>query len=63
MMELNIKKIETEMKRLGWTKTKLGRELGMSKQAIHYWFNSKVTIMKAERLAQILNVSARDLLI
>ena len=62
-MQLNIKKIERELKRLGWNKSRLGREMGMSKQAIHYYFKSNVTLMKVEKLAKALNLDARDLLI
>lgn len=58
-MELNIKKIEKEMKRLKLTKAGLARELGISRQAVEYYFKSR-PISKAEMFGRFFNISPKD---
>ena len=59
----NLRKIEGELKRLGWNKSRLAKEMKMSRQAIHQYLYSKVTIYKAERVAGALGLDTKDLLI
>jgi len=62
-MELNIEKINRELDRLGWKKPRLAKELGITKQGIYYYLSSKPTVWKVERLAHVLGLESKDLLI
>ena len=62
-MKLNIEKINRELKRLGWNKPRLAKELGMTRQGIYYYLSSGPTTWKVERLAKILNLDPKDLLV
>ena len=61
-MKLNIEKINRELKRLGWNKPRLAKELGLTRQGVYYYLSSKPTIWKIEKLANALGLEARDLL-
>jgi len=62
-MEWNHKKIEAKLKRLEWGKARLAFEMGLPRQAIYQYFKRKVTIYKAQRVADALGLSVKDLLI
>ena len=62
-MKLNIEKINRELKRLGWSKPRLAKELGLTRQGVYYYLSSGATIWKAERLGDALGVDPKDLLI
>ena len=61
-MELNINKINRELKRLDKTAYWLAREAGVSKQLVSYWFRTK-SLSGAERIAKALDLDPKDLLI
>jgi len=61
-MKLNIEKINRELKRLGWNKPRLAKELGITRQGVYYYLLSKPTIWKVERLACALGLEPKDLL-
>ena len=61
-MKLNIEKINRELNLLGWNKSRLAKELGMTRQGVYYYFSSKPTIRKVEKLANVLGLDAKDLL-
>ena len=63
LMEWNMKKIESELKRLGWSKSRLAKEMGLARQSIHQYFSSKPSLKIAENIAKTLNIDERDLLI
>ena len=62
-MKINKKKIEHEIKRLGWNYSRLAKEGGISRQLINYYLHSEPSIKIVEKLAMILNVDPRDLLV
>ena len=62
-MKLNIEKINRELNRLGWNKSRLAKELGMTRQGVYYYLSSKPTVWKVERLAHVLGLESKDLLI
>ena len=62
-MKLNTKKIMAELKRLDWNYVKLAKEMGISRQLVHYYLHSAPSIVKVEKLAKALNIDSKDLLI
>ena len=64
-MKLNLKKINLRLRKLGWTKAELGRRLGMSRQAINYYFQQKnsPTLDSISQIAKVLSVPGKDLII
>ena len=62
-MQWNFKKIDSELKRLNWNKSRLAREIGISRQAINQYFNAGVTIYKVKKVADALRLDSKDLLI
>lgn len=63
-MQLNIKKLKYEMKRLDWNKTRLAKEMGMSRQALRLYFDEDTTLKRVEKMAKALKLSSgKDLLI
>lgn len=61
-MELNIKKIKEELKRIGWTYQRLAKEAGIgTKQAVFYYFKTK-SIRGAEKFGKALQIDPKDLL-
>lgn len=61
-MELNIKKIEQEMERLGISKADLAREWSVTRQAIDYYFQTK-PIKAAEKFGKFFKLSPKDLIV
>ena len=61
-MKLNTEKIYRELSRLGWKKSRLAKELGITRQGVHYYLSSKPTVWKVEKLADVLGLDAKDLL-
>ena len=60
--ELNITKIKSEMKRLGInTKADLARAMGISKQMVQYYFNTK-TITAAYIFGRFFKISTKNLI-
>ena len=62
-LQWNVGKIESELERLNWNKPYLAKKMKMSRQAIHQYFSSKPTIHKAERIAKVLMLNPKDLLV
>jgi ribosome-binding protein aMBF1 (putative translation factor) len=63
-MKLNIKKINQELERLGWTRTEYAKQLKISKQLLTYHLRHYVkSISVVEKLAKPLNIDPKDLLI
>ena len=60
-MELNIKKIKVELKRLKQNQSWLSREMKISRQLLSYMMQSK-KITHAERIAKALGMNPRDLI-
>jgi lambda repressor-like predicted transcriptional regulator len=56
----NIKKIEKEINRLGWSKAELGRQSNLTKQMIQYIFNTG-SIRQIHKIANALDIEAKDL--
>jgi len=64
IMELNIEKIDRELKRLGLSKYTLAQKMGINKETIYSIFRRKSTkISTINEIAKILDVDPRDLLI
>lgn len=62
-MKLNVKKINFELDRLGWSRVEYARRLGMSKQLLTYHLRHYVkSLTVVERLAKPLNLDPKDLL-
>jgi len=55
MLKVNIEKIEKERRRLGWTKTKLAHEAGISKQALNYIYSSG-SLSRVELIAKAFGI-------
>ena len=64
IMELNIEKIDRELKRLGLSKYILAQKMGINKETIYSIFRRKSTkISTINQIAKILDVDPKDLLI
>jgi transcriptional regulator with XRE-family HTH domain len=65
-MKLNKKKIEAELKRLGWSYSDYARKLGVSRQLLNYYINGQGGGAKAlsviERMAKPLLIDPKDLI-
>lgn len=61
-MELNTKKILDELKRIGKNKDWLANQLERSNATVTYILKSK-KITHAERIAKILNIDPKDLIL
>ena len=64
-MKLNIKKIISELKRLGWSKYKLAKIMGIANQTVYKILNSDgtgYTFKTVERFAAALNIDSKDLI-
>ena len=60
-MELNTKKIDAELKRLGKSWTWLSIQLNMSRQRVLYWRRAK-SIKGAEPIAKLFRIDPKDLI-
>ena len=61
-MELNTKKIDRELKRLGKNRSWLAKEFKVTRANISYIMNKK-PITQAERIGKLLGIDPRDLII
>jgi len=62
-MRVNVEKIEFELKRLGWTQTRLAKEVGMTRQGISYiMLKQRAPLKTLDRIAKGLCVDPKDLL-
>ena len=62
-MRVNVEKIEFELKRLGWSYTRLAKEIGMTRQGISYiMVNQRAPLKTLDRIAKGLCVDPKDLL-
>jgi len=61
-MQLNIKKIDSELKRLGKSWFWISKELGMSWQRVKYWKQTKC-LRGAEPIAKLFNIEPKDLIL
>lgn len=61
-MELNTDKIDKELKRLGKNRSWLAKECKITRAAISYIMNKK-PITQADRIAKLLGIDPRDLII
>ncbi len=62
-MKVNIKKIDFELRRLGWTRTQLAQQMGISRQRLSYVLgHSYPKLDVLDKLAQTIQVSTRDLI-
>jgi hypothetical protein len=62
-MELNIKKIEDELKRIGMNRNQFAIEKGISRQYFWYLLNGDVTLKKVETLGSLFGLDPKDLLV
>ena len=61
-LQLNIKKIEKQRKRLGMNYTQLADKMGFSKQRLSYILKKKL-IIHADKFGRVFDVSGKDLII
>ena len=61
-MKMNIKRIEKELAKRGWTKYRLAKEIGINPNTI-YSNLEKGSFKTVETIAGILNVNEKDLVI
>ena len=63
-MRIKIEKIDFELKRLGWSRSKLAQQMGISRQRLSYVLgHSYPKLQVLERLAKTIQISARDLIV
>ena len=65
-MKLNTNKIMSELKRLGWSKYKLAKIMGIANQTVYKILNSDgtgYTFKTVERFATALNLDSKDLIL
>ena len=61
-MKLNIKKIDSELKRLGKSWYWLSKELNTSWQLVRYWKKTQ-SVKGAEPIAKLFNIEPKDLIL
>lgn len=59
---LNKNKIDAELTRLEWSKARLAKEMGITKQLLNYHYHSK-SILMVDKFAGALHLDARDLIV
>ena len=64
-MKINIKKIEFELKRLGWTKYRLAKEMDVTHQWIYFILSNEknCTLRTIDDIARALALDPKDLII
>lgn len=64
-LQLNAKKLRAEMKRDGMTYEELGKLLNSTRQAVGYYFKNPdcLTLKTVSKIAKVLNIDPKDLLI
>ena len=60
-MELNIEKIDTELKRIGKKRLWLADECGVDHQLVYYWLKNK-SLRGAEPIAKVFKINPKDLI-
>ena len=60
-LQLNIKKIEKERKRLGLNNTQLAEKMGFSKQRLSYILKKRL-IIHADKFGKIFDIHGKDLI-
>lgn len=61
MLELNVKKIERERRRLGLRKSELARKMGISRQLLHYTLRKK-QFFHIDKFAKVFDLDEKDLI-
>ena len=61
-LQLNVKKIHKERKRLGLNNTQLAEKMGFSKQRLSYVLKKKL-IIHADKFGRIFDIHGKDLII
>lgn len=63
-MRINIKKIEQELTRLGWSKYKLAKEMGVKHQWVYFILSDRknCTLRSIERIGDALAIDPKDLI-
>jgi len=64
-MRLNTKKIDMELKRLGWSKYRLAKEMGRKPQWVYYlmYRAEGMSLRTIDRLAEALGLDPKDLIL
>jgi plasmid maintenance system antidote protein VapI len=64
IMELNVRKIEIELNRLGWSKYRLAQEMGVKRQWVYVVLKRKGgnTLSTVSKIANALGVDPKELL-
>jgi hypothetical protein len=60
-MELNIEKIDAELKRIGKKRLWLADQCKVDHQLVYYWLKSK-SLKGAEPIAKVFNIEPKDLI-
>ena len=60
-LQLNIKKIDRERKRLGLNNTQLAEKMGFSKQRLSYILKKRL-IIHADKFGKIFDIHGKDLI-
>ena len=55
-VDLNRSKIHDRRKHFGWNINELARRMDMTRQGLYYYLNSKPTLHKIEKLAEVLDL-------
>jgi len=63
MLRLNVKKVESEMARLGLSKDEMARRMGLKRTSAYYYLRPQTSLRKVSRIAKVLNLDEKDLLI
>jgi len=63
-MQINIDKINRELKKRKWNRSELARQMGIDRQLVNHYLNHNINSMKiVDRLAVALKMKSKDLLI
>jgi plasmid maintenance system antidote protein VapI len=64
-MKINKKRIELDLKRLGWSKYRLAQEMNAKHQWVYHVLNNEngLTLKTIERFAEALGADPKDLII
>ena len=64
-MKINQRKIELELKRLGWSKYRLAKEMGVKHQWVYYILSGErgSTLRTLERIADAIGLDPKGLII
>jgi len=60
-MELNVEKIDNEIKRMGVTRAWIAYQLKVSPQLVYYWLKTK-SLKGAEPIAKLFKIAPKDLI-